>query len=377
MAEQKRLRVGILGAGEVAQVIHLPTLTLLSSLFTLTSICDISAQTASHCATKFHIPHHTTSASELLTHPSVDVVFVLTSDEYHAPYTTAALRAGKHVFVEKPLTLSLPSAHSILAAEAAAPNGARVFVGYMRRYAPSFVSVFRAEVQSIPRILYARVRDIIGPNAYFVGQSGTEPVRLTDFPAGADAERKDRVEALVQEAWEGREVTPERMGYTRFLGGLGSHDLSLMREALGGLPERVDAVAVHPPFYNALMTYRNRGGGGEAFAVVYESGVDEVPRFDAHVAVYGERKSVEIRYDTPYVKGLPIVVVVEEKGEGGEKVRREVMSSYEDAYTAEMRELWACLVEGRACKTTVGDALEDLSLFDMMYKAYDGQMVGK
>ncbi|MCJ1390994.1 hypothetical protein MMC18_003855 [Xylographa bjoerkii] len=376
MAEQKKLRVGILGAGEVAQVIHLPTLTLLSSLFTLTSICDISAQTASHCAAKFHIPHHTTSPPELLTHPSVDVVFVLTSDEFHAPYTIAALRAGKHVFVEKPLTLSLPSAQSILDAEAAAPNCAKVFVGYMRRYAPSFVRAFRAEVQTIPRILYARVRDIIGPNAYFVGQSGTEPVRLADFPEGADAERRERVGALVQEAWEGREVTPERMAYTRFLGGLGSHDLSLMREALGGLPERVEAVAVHPPFYNALMTYRNRSAGKEAYAVVYESGVDDVPRFDAHVAVYGEKKSVEIRYDTPYVKGLPIVVVVEEKGEGGEKVRREVMSSYEDAYTAEMRELWGCLVEGRKCKTMVGDALEDLRLFDMMYEAYDGQKAG-
>ena len=304
----------------------------------------------------------------------MDVVFVLTSDEYHAPYTIAALRAGKHVFVEKPLTLSLPSAHSLLAAEASAPNGARVFVGYMRRYAPSFVRAFHTEVHSIPRILYARVRDIIGPNAYFVGQSGTAPIRLADFPEGADVERRDRAEALVQEAWEGKEVTPERMAYTRFLGGLGSHDLSLMRETLGGLPERVDAVAVHPPFYNALMTYRNRRGGKEAFAVMYESGVDDVPRFEAHVAVYGEKKSVEIRYDTPYVKGLPVVVVVEEKGEGGEKVRREVMNSYEDAYTAEMRELWGCLVEGRECKTTVRDAVEDLRLFDMMYKAYDRQM---
>ena len=235
-------------------------------------------------------------------------------------------------------------------------------------------------MRSIPRILYARVRDIIGPNAYFVAQSGTEPVRLADVPEEADAERRERVDALVREAWAGREVTPERAAYTRFLGGLGSHDLSLMREALGGLPERVDAVAVQQPFYHALMTYRNRnggeGGGEEAFAVMYESGVDAVPRFDAHVAVYGETKSVEIRYATPYVKGLPVVVAVREKGAGGEMVQREVVSSYEDAYTAEMRELWACLVEGRACKTTVADAMEDLRLFEMMYRAYDAQMRG-
>lgn len=41
---EKRLRVGIIGAGEVAQVIHLPVLALLSYLFTTTIICDISEQ---------------------------------------------------------------------------------------------------------------------------------------------------------------------------------------------------------------------------------------------------------------------------------------------------------------------------------------------
>lgn len=40
--EQKRLRVGIIGAGEVAQVIHLPVLSLLAHLYTTTIVCDLS-----------------------------------------------------------------------------------------------------------------------------------------------------------------------------------------------------------------------------------------------------------------------------------------------------------------------------------------------
>jgi hypothetical protein len=72
-------------------------------------------------------------------------VFVLTSDEFHDQYTVAALQHGKHVSVEKPMTLSIPSAERIVDAERAA-YGPRVFVGYMRRYAPSFVNAFKREM---------------------------------------------------------------------------------------------------------------------------------------------------------------------------------------------------------------------------------------
>ncbi|MCJ1256243.1 hypothetical protein MMC24_004064 [Lignoscripta atroalba] len=369
----ERIRVGIIGLGEVAQTIHLPTLQLLFQLYTTVSICDISEKTASHCASKFHVPHWTTDPHAVINNPSVDVIFNLTSDEWHAPYTIAALEAGKHVMVEKPMTLSLASAQQILEAEKNAKSGARVFVGYMRRYAPTFVQAFKDEIAAIPRILYARSRDIIGPNSFFVAQSGTDPIRHTDIPADATSERDRRINALLQEAWGAQEVTPEQANYSRFLGGLASHDLSLMREALGGLPESVEAVSVHPPFYTAMFTYRNKTADRDPFSVTYESGLDSVPRFDAHLAIYGEHKSVAIQYDTPYIKGLPIVVEIDELGEKGERVHRTVRSSFEDAYTAELRELWECVVRGKEIKTGAADAMEDLRLFDMMYRRYEEQ----
>lgn len=75
------------------------------------------------------------------------------------------------------------------------------------------------------------------------------------------------------------------------------------------------------------------------------------------------------QYDSPYVKGLPITVEVEEVNEHGEIQRRSVLSSYEDAYTAEFQELYECLVNGRAIKTTVEDAIQDITIYDMMYKS--------
>ena len=292
----KKLRLGLIGAGSVAQVIHIPTLLLLEHLYSILTVCDISKKTADHCASKFRIPTATTDPQEIFSNPDIDVVLVLAIDEFHTILAVAALQHGKHVFVEKPISLSVPSVMKILEAEKAA-NGPKVFVGYMRRYAPSFVKAFKREIATIPRILYARSRDIIGPNSHFVGQSGTFPVKFTDLPPAADKTRAELLDALFKECFGGQEVTPEKQNYCRFLGSLGSHDLSLMREGLGGLPESVAGLSVNDPFYTAIFNYRNRDGS--PYAVTYESGIDLVPRFDAHLTVYGETKTVSIQYDTP------------------------------------------------------------------------------
>lgn len=295
------------------QVCHGPCLLLMPHLFSMESICDASPTIVDHCAAKFNVPHKTAQPQDVLSNPKVDVVLILTSDESHSPLAVAAIEAGKFVLVEKPLTLSIPSCEAIVAAEKQAnARGQRVFVGYMRRYAPSFLGAFKREIASIPRILYARVRDFSGPNARFVNESGTFPVKppTSDLTAHVNAERTDRLERLFAEAFspstaqqkaEGHgsqvngttgPVTDVHRKYCRFLGSLGSHDISLMREALG-FPEDVAAVSAHDPFYSAIFNFRN--ADGTAYAVTYESGIDEVPVFDAHLSVYGAKKRVTIQ----------------------------------------------------------------------------------
>lgn len=265
---------------------------MLSHLFRLESVCDISPTHVNHCAAKYSIPHKTTKPEETIDHPKVDVVFILTSDEMHSELAIRSLQAGKHVFVEKPVSLSIPSVERMIAAEKEAKGGARVFVGYMRRYAPSYLQAFKREVASMPKILYARVRDFSGPNAQFVNQSGTFQVKGTDFPASAAQERNEKLQRLFEEAFPQQEITDEKRRACRFLGGLGSHDISLMRETLG-FPEKVMAFTANDPFYNAILQFRNPDGS--SYSVTYESGIDEVPVFDAHLSVYGERKRVTIK----------------------------------------------------------------------------------
>jgi hypothetical protein len=95
-----------------------------------------------------------------------------------------------------------------------------------------------------------------------------------------------------------------------------------------------------------------------------------VPRFDSHLAIYGERKTVTIQYDTPYVKGLPIIVRVDELV-NGEAVSREILTTFEDAYTAEMKEMHACFTEGKEIKTSAEDSMNDLRLWTMMLQVHE------
>lgn len=341
-------------------------------MYVTQAICDVSRKTADHCAAKFHIPLSTTDPEDLFNHPDIDVIFILTSDEFHAPYTVSALNAGKHVMVEKPITLSLKSGQTIIDAERAAPNNARVFVGYMRRYAPS-LTAFRREISTIKSIRHARVRDIIGPNAYFIGQSGTFPSKfLDDISSTAAQDRRERLRQLLEEAWGAPydTLSTSQLDYCWLLANLGSHGLGVMRDVLQGLPESVVASTDNTRWFTTMFDYRNKIEPHGHFTCVYEVGIDNVPRFDSHVVVYGEDKTVSIQYDTPYVKGLGITVEIDEMNEHGERCHRSLQTSYEDAYTAELKELYASLVEGKPIVTTATDAMEDLKLFKMMLDKY-------
>jgi hypothetical protein len=93
--------------------------------------------------------------------------------------------------------------------------------------------------------------DIIGPNSYFIGQSGTFPQRFNDF-SDTDIQDKDqRAKEMINTALHkecGVAVTPESTRMWRLLGGLGSHDLSVMREALG-MPQKVIGASLGYPFW--------------------------------------------------------------------------------------------------------------------------------
>ena len=100
------------------------------------------------------MPQVTTEPSELAASPEVDVVFVLSSSEFHTSHVLLGLENDKFVFVEKPLCLTYRDADLIIEAEKRSKG--KVFVGYMRRYAASFLDAVKEIGHE--NVLYARVR---------------------------------------------------------------------------------------------------------------------------------------------------------------------------------------------------------------------------
>lgn len=138
---RKPLGIGLIGAGPVAQAIHVPTLLRLRDRFAVRSVMDIDAAIADAVAGRVGC-RSTTSIDELLEDPTVDVVAICSPDRFHATQVIQAIRAGKRaVLCEKPFATSVAEAKAI--AEAGAAAGVPVFVGAMHTADPAWLTAQR------------------------------------------------------------------------------------------------------------------------------------------------------------------------------------------------------------------------------------------
>src|SRR5215213_5484365 len=354
----EQVNVGVLGLGEVAQIIHLPLLHSLSDRFQIQSICDISPGLLGAVGDRYGIAvsDRYEDPFALVRRPDLDAVFVLNSDEYHADCVIAAAQCGKHVLVEKPMCLTLTEAEAIIRARD--ETGVRVMVGYMRRFAPAFVQAV-AEVRGLGKINYARIRDIIGRNRLIIDQSSVV-LRYDDISEVAKLDRTARAERLVREAIG--DARPDIVGAYRFLLGLNSHDISAMRELLG-MPRGVVS-ARHwnaGRFLTVVFAY-------DGYCAVLESGVDEQLRFDAHIEVYGITKSMRVQYDSPYIRHLPTTLVINETI-GDAYQQRVERPTYKDPYTHEIEHFHEVVTMDVSPKTTPEDFMDDLRLMRLIVDA--------
>src|SRR2546422_789581 len=132
------IRVGVLGAGAIAQVAHLPVLRRLPGV-EVAAICDNDVSKAQALAARFEVKDTYDDIEEVLRYASVDVVVICTPNHLHEIHVTSALAAGVHVLCERPLALTLAGVERALAASER--YGKRVMVGMNHR--------FRSDVQAV------------------------------------------------------------------------------------------------------------------------------------------------------------------------------------------------------------------------------------
>ena len=125
------VRVGLIGAGAVVQVAHLPVLKRLKNV-ELAAICDTDLAKARALADRYGIPDVFDDLEDLLGHTGVDALLLATPNHLHEPHIQAALLAGVHVLVEKPVALTAAGAQRI--AKLAERKERVVMAGMTHRY---------------------------------------------------------------------------------------------------------------------------------------------------------------------------------------------------------------------------------------------------
>jgi predicted dehydrogenase len=106
---RKNLRLGLVGVGAAAQIIHIPALKKTEGV-ELVALCDRDPEKAARVAQKFQIPRAFGRLDELLASDEIDAIDICTPNYLHSPMATAALEAEKHVLCERPLARSAEEA---------------------------------------------------------------------------------------------------------------------------------------------------------------------------------------------------------------------------------------------------------------------------
>src|SRR6185503_16257618 len=94
--------IGFFGAGNFAKAVLIPSLKKIGGA-ELVGLCTATGMSATESAKKYDFAYATTEHQKLLQDPRVNTIFIATRHDTHAQFACDALRAGKHVFVEKPL----------------------------------------------------------------------------------------------------------------------------------------------------------------------------------------------------------------------------------------------------------------------------------
>jgi predicted dehydrogenase len=344
-----QVKIGLIGLGEVAQLMHLPLLAD-DQRFEIAAVTDVSRSLTEYVAKRYSVPKMPRSAAELIADPALDAVMILTPDFLHAPLLEQAIRAGKHVFIEKPAALTAAELEPIV--ELNRTNPKVVFVGYMRRFAPAFTAL-KERLPERGEIRHVRIRDLIRESQFFVDQTRYLFVPK-DVPEPAISEGRSRTQALLRSVM-GNDATAEQIRAYQVLTGLASHSFSAMCE-LFGRPLKVAAARQHRgENVVVLFDYGH-------FTALYEAVIHDVARFDAGIEVLTMNEHFRINYDTPYIRNLPtrLEITTSERNSTGTEV---IGPFYEDAFRVELEAFHRAVTTGEKPKTTLEDSLSDLRLF--------------
>ena len=208
--------LGVIGAGNFAKAVLLPRLAKAAHL-KLTGIATATGRNAKAIGEQYGFGFCTSDYRELLGSDNLNTVLIATRHDAHAPMTVEALRAGKTVYVEKPLATTEAGLHQII--EAVTETKGRVMVGFNRRFSSLAVELkehfnqagplaitYRINAGAIPRESWIQNEEgggrIVGEVCHFADflqfLTGADPVEVFAYAAATDGGLNDTLSLVIR-----------------------------------------------------------------------------------------------------------------------------------------------------------------------------------
>jgi predicted dehydrogenase/threonine dehydrogenase-like Zn-dependent dehydrogenase len=163
---KEKIEFALIGAGNLAKWEHLPNLKKLSGVG-LRAVYSAAGVRGKSYALRFGAAYATSEYEEILKDPEIDAVLIASRNQQHAPQALAALRAGKHVFVEKPMALTADECAELVAA--VEQTGKQLTVGFNRRFAPYYLELKQALARrTSPAVVQCRINSPGISGAYWM-----------------------------------------------------------------------------------------------------------------------------------------------------------------------------------------------------------------
>ncbi len=343
-----RVRVGVIGAGLIAQVMHLHYLRELSDRFEVSVICDVAAENAAASADRYGIPKTCTDWRDVLREP-IDAVLVLTGGS-HAPMAIEAARAGLHVLVEKPMCFSTSEAGAMV--EASDAPGVTLMVAYNKRYDPAYLR-FREELAGLADPRFLRVTTLESPIAPYVTHYPLSPVRR---PPEAVLDRL-RAESEASITVAIGDVSPVlRRIYQSVLLDTLVHELNAVRGLLGE-PDRLDYVDLRETTVSLMLRF------GDLPVAIHWIDLPGIARYEMEFAVYSPDRRISVSFPSPFLRNAPTLIAIE-AGEPGtaRSSASEEITSYDSSFRGELVAFHESILRGTPVATPGRDALRDIAL---------------
>lgn len=364
-----KLRVGVIGCGGIAQMMHLPTLAERPDLFEITAVADISEAVLNAVADRYHVAARSRDFKDVAKNPNVDAVFVLSSGRHDAALE-AAYAAGRHVFVEKPLGFGRPETEKL----AAAARAARGFtmVGYHKRFDPAYLAAC-ALVKAMPDLRYVEATVLHPDDGAYREHHAILPWRAPIRPGADEAQTNAgaRQEAQSADLKEGLDATvrpgatvDERAAALMLWQSL-IHDINALRGALGE-PERVLSSSVwNEGLAQHSLTQFPRG---VRVSMSWIS-LPGVKHYEERLRFVSPNLRATLIFPSPYIRHEPTKLEVE-RMDGETLVVEDRVVSYDEAFRAEVHHFRDSVLAGKPPSITVAEAEKDARWIEAIGRSY-------